>query len=74
MYVPIDFISLKLGLCPLEQDAMWPGKDLSAFRKNQLPHVSTLKAGQSMFLQKPVNFYPEGRAKHVPPKASKFLP
>jgi hypothetical protein len=57
MYVPTDFISLKLGLCPLEHDAIWPGKDLSALRKNLLPQISTLKTGLSMFLQKSVNFY-----------------
>ena len=34
--MPIDFIILKLGLCPLERDAKWPGKDLSALRKKGL--------------------------------------
>jgi len=58
MYVPNDFISLKLGLCLLQCDAMWPGKDLSAIRKNLLlPQISILMTRQSMFCQKSVNFY-----------------
>lgn len=57
MYEPTDFISLKLGLCLLECDAMWPGKDLSALRRKLLPQISALKTGKSIFLQNSVDFY-----------------